>query len=1035
MKKNLKINLKRLTSGFISSVMMMSFILMPIPNVSVVYAEDTDQENCPSDDDYKNGAIYVPGCEFNKTLSATSMESDADLRDGGVVENFISQYIVGLMGVILINSLRWKRLSVYNPVVYGNDCQASFGRFSMLPALGGGLAYIIGDIQSNIQFQAAAKKAADEYDMKLTDLQAFTGKSKQHVGDTTAAEGATEEEKKALKEAAKASDDGNNAQLDGYDALAEVIRGQIKALKTKKNMAGISALAYTAADVIELANMGIMHGICISQWSKTGIDKTNSIGSFAAAMAAATTAAAAETVSPVCKAAVGGLTGLKTTEETAEGANLILATVHNVKVVAESTDAASTGLKLMDTLQGVGSNLGNIGSLLGSFGSKAADEAKEAAALVERTARDVIDIGKMSTIKGVLTAAEAVTTPCAPIKALKDKYTSVFNSKMQTTVSCCGGPGVNPPTYAYATGALTAADLTNLFTTGQTQLKKIAKNKLIDVAVEKGTEKILGDYKALLDLFNAGGNAEKGIVPDRGSYWWQGVPMSPGSFSLKKDLKILNLFESGSAAVVDGSQKLNEKQIKEFNNMKFYMKNMFESKLRELAVRSLIDYDLKKPYKTLKSIASVNKKIDGIMLQFDDYLDSDLLGILKEEEVNPNSLAFLKVIKKIQNELFMPKAHAGMGTTLVGFGLTALGGKIDGPWGEVLNVGGKIVMLHGMLGGYAKRYALNRPVGRALLWTTMGLLSNWTRNLTKNSLVKAEDNLKVVIAEKKKFEDSGTSGSGFAGNRSGMGRDSLRNSKYGANQQGKRNIKQCVVADGDNFLPSTCGTVTPKEKFRIKGMSATGDLKTNPMGFANSILTDTLFGAGNDPSYASNMSDGDLAALDSANKAISNLANKKRKEYDDIMKGHKEYQKAGGQSLNNQIAKLRKVLFDNGVSGGGSGLGSSGGSGSAVPLASTKPTETLGTGKVVSGGDSGSGGGGAAPAVPSFDLDFGDEAEVAGGGSDAIGAAKSDKKTEKLGDFVMKHNDINKRKDISIFKILSNRYILSYPKVLEEETQ
>ena len=38
-----------------------------------------------------------------------------------------------------------------------------------------------------------------------------------------------------------------------------------------------------------------------------------------------------------------------------------------------------------------------------------------------------------------------------------------------------------------------------------------------------------------------------------------------------------------------------------------------------------------------------------------------------------------------------------------------------------------------------------------------------------------------------------------------------------------------------------------------------------------------------------------------------------------------------------------------------------------------------------------------------------------------------------LDDFVINHDDINKRKDVSIFKILSNRYLLSYPKVLEEK--
>ena len=52
-----------------------------------------------------------------------------------------------------------------------------------------------------------------------------------------------------------------------------------------------------------------------------------------------------------------------------------------------------------------------------------------------------------------------------------------------------------------------------------------------------------------------------------------------------------------------------------------------------------------------------------------------------------------------------------------------------------------------------------------------------------------------------------------------------------------------------------------------------------------------------------------------------------------------------------------------------------------------------------------------------------------GTGADAAGA----KKPEKLDDFVLQHDDINKRKEVPIWKILSNRYILSYPKILDEE--
>ena len=1042
MKKNLKINLKRLTSGFISSVMMMSFILMPIPNVSVVYAEtNEDGVVCPDEAAVKNGAIYVPGCEFNKALATTTMESDRDYNESGI-SKFISQYIVGMMGVILINSLRWKRLSKYNVEVYGNDCKQNFGPVVSMPTgMVSGLLYIIGDLQSNIQFQAAAKKAADEYDMELTDLQAYTGKAKVHEGSGEVSDDATDEEKKAIEDAVKAAQDGNNAQAKGYDALLAVLIGQKKALKTKRNMAGASAIGYALADAVELINMIAMHSTCVTQWSAKATKDAIATGEYAAAQAGVTAAGVPPLPTAVaCAPAAGALAAHKGVSTAKEAKQLVLGQLYGAKKATDSAVAVKETTSILGKITGAfGGKAGAAVGVVAGLGDKAKDDLDEVAAAIARAGKDSTDIAAISAFATPLGATDKAADVCVPTKALKDNSTGNEVASLGTTVSCCGGPGVNTITYAYASGIVTALGATNLLAAAKAQALKAGKKKLINLVVDKAISEVTGGFDELTKKVyeKVKGSVKKSQLPESGSYWWQGVPAAPGLFSLRKDIKVLSLFGEGGSPVGSipsymQTPEMNKQQVKELETMKFFVRNSFESNVRDMT-RSLVNYDMDKPLATLKSIADNEKKIQRVMMDFDKYLDSDLIHMAREEQVNPKSLAFQKVIDKIKSEFFMPKAHAGMTGSLIGMVASEVGKKIGGPWGEVLNVGGKIMALHSMLGKYAKRYALNRPVTRALTWTGMGLLSNWTRKITNNAIDKVDNNIKVIETEKQKFLDSGTTGSGFAGNRSGMGRDGLRNANYGENKQGKRFIKACVVADGDSYLPSTCGAVTPIDKFRVKGLSRTGDINNNPMGFSNGVMTATTFGAANDPDYAANMSDGDLAGIDSANAAMAKLVEKKRKLYDDIMDGSKAYKDAGGQSLQANIAKLRKVLFNDGVSGSG-GLGGSGGSSSSAPLASTKPTETLGTGNVVSGG--GSGGGGSAPvaAIPSFDLDFGDEGGVAGAGSDAIGAAKSGKKTQKLGDFVMKHNDINKRKDISIFKILSNRYILSYPKVLEEET-
>jgi len=1041
MKKNLKINLKRLTSGFISSVMMMSFILMPIPNVSVVYAETNEAGvECPDDEDYKNGAVYVAGCEFNKALSTTTFDSQAryEVDENGekkkvfgiVPQEWISQYIVGLMGVILINSLGFKRLSKYNVKVYGNDCPKNIGPLISIPAaMASGVAYIVGDIQSNIQFQDAAKKAAEKYDLEVTDIESFTGKPKEYVGDAKAPEGATDEEKQALLDQAKTAKDGNDAQAEAYDALKDVLEGQKKALNTKRNMANLSGIGYGVADVVELGNMVWKHITCSRQWARVATDEMKSMSEFSVAMSAATTAAAAVATTAVCVDLPALLAGTQTTEKSSKAADLVKSSTYSLKTVRTSSKLIGGMTSLISGIKSIVPGASSAAGLAGlgkGLGSKAKEAAEEAADLTERIARDGSDIGAATAFISGFRTMDVAGDKCIVAKAAEDNFNANYLAAMDTPLQCCGGVGVNQATYAFAKTITTGSNLMVAF---KSEGRKIVRDNILKMGFNAMVKELTGGLSDSAKQFSDIAMKEEMENNKRykGTYSWQGIPKAPGVFSLKKDIKI-----TGIGGWIGAS--LDSKKQKELENMKFYVRNMFESKLRGLAVRSLIKYDMDKPRKTLKNIVDVNKKIDEIMIDFNKYLDSDLAQMLENEQVNPNSLAFQKVIKKIANELFIPSANAiDMGATLAGAGLKAAGGMVEGPWSEVLNVGGKILMLHGILGGAAKKFLFVSPVSRALTWTTLKLLSDWTKKLADDAITKVDANIAVIVKEKQRFMDSGANGSGFAGNRSGMGRDGLKTSKYGANQLGKRNIKSCVVADGDNFLPSTCGAVTPREKFLIKGVASSGDAKNNPLGFANSMMADTMFGAGNDPDYAANMSSGDLAALESANNAISNLANKKRKEYDKIMESSDAMKKGGGESLSANIAKLRKVLFDNGVSGGGSGLGSSGGSGTAAPLASTKSTETLGTGNVVSGG--GSGGGGSAPvaAIPSFDLDFGDEGEIAVG-SDAIGAAKSAKKTEKLGDFVMKHNDINKRKDISIFKILSNRYILSYPKVLEEET-
>ncbi len=64
-----------------------------------------------------------------------------------------------------------------------------------------------------------------------------------------------------------------------------------------------------------------------------------------------------------------------------------------------------------------------------------------------------------------------------------------------------------------------------------------------------------------------------------------------------------------------------------------------------------------------------------------------------------------------------------------------------------------------------------------------------------------------------------------------------------------------------------------------------------------------------------------------------------------------------------------------------------------------------------------------------FDFDLGEEGGVAvEDGTDAAAGTE-----ESLNDFVVNSGEINENPDVNIFKLISNRYLISYPKLLNEK--
>ena len=118
--------LKRLSTGLLSALMVLTLILAPIPQTGRAWAEE--QKDCVDDEDLTSasGGVYKAGCKFKDgALKDVTLDS-TDKYHESKIKSIVEQYIVGLFGLVLINGMRWNYLYKYDPLTYGMDCPQNF---------------------------------------------------------------------------------------------------------------------------------------------------------------------------------------------------------------------------------------------------------------------------------------------------------------------------------------------------------------------------------------------------------------------------------------------------------------------------------------------------------------------------------------------------------------------------------------------------------------------------------------------------------------------------------------------------------------------------------------------------------------------------------------------------------------------------------------------------------------------------------------------------------------------------------------------
>tara|TARA_B100001971_G_C18268008_1_gene596087 strand:- start:20447 stop:23788 length:3342 start_codon:yes stop_codon:yes gene_type:complete len=530
--------------------------------------------------------------------------------------------------------------------------------------------------------------------------------------------------------------------------------------------------------------------------------------------------------------------------------------------------------------------------------------------------------------------------------------------------------------------------------------------------------------------------AEEMFGPDwsgAGTLIHHGVPKT-GQLHRKKDIRVLGLFEKSGA-------EYTPEEREHYEGMKYYTKHNFESILRRFALAKRLSLPVQSKEEELRVIAENDQNISNIMFFFNQIVEeTPNLGDMNMAQMRKHR--YWDTIISMIGNAFLPKAHAflsgGMGMAAGGMALTMVAGMLDLPpfWSAILNVGAQFMLIQGLLGKIGKNWAFVKPIGRSITWGLMTGILILVNTWDKKALDKVKERIKLIEDERAKYiASSARSGIGAG---EGYQAGQYQANSYQANAQngGEAFIKQCAVPAGEGFKPASCPQKTTKSAFDVPKVDKVTAKLVSPDSFRGMATVSNL----SSKTSNGNLSDGDLS--DSNLAAIEKQFNAIKARNDGLIKGLDNLEKKQFRNKKNKPSSLAKTIAAarNAISGNvkaieGS-LASFGSNGSPNVISNKKDKGDNGVVTASGSKAGGSAGGAATPAAGGFNLDllgdeFGDDSAAGGDGSaDGATAAKAE---ENLNDFEINHDDINKKKEVSIFKILSNRYILSYPKVLEEE--
>lgn len=352
---------------------------------------------------------------------------------------------------------------------------------------------------------------------------------------------------------------------------------------------------------------------------------------------------------------------------------------------------------------------------------------------------------------------------------------------------------------------------------------------------------------------------------------------------------------------------------------------------------------------------------------------------------------------------------------------------------SILGFGAKLFLMNKLLGKFLRNKGLVKPKNRMYTFGAMGAVNAAIVLFEGKKLSENKKHLEIVKSEKERFEKSHALQTGLlveSGTDEGLIRIGEGEGENYLRLTRNQGVTACAKpAAGNSFAPAPCPQVLPTKFLReLNTSSSRGRTQVTPLlqQIPALVATTTAAAASGDDLNNPEVFGANLAALESNRAALKSQVDKLVKDFDETDKASKDSKGKRADPLARTLANIQKTFKGTPVGGSAPTLGSLSDTKNIEEASdASKKAEKTSSSNIASN---------PAPAIKSptsasgsSGFDFGDQD---GFGTQPTSSGAS--KPQSLDEFVVNTGEVADKPEANIFKLISNRYLRSYPILLEE---